>query len=352
MLESRENHAPLRRAGGGRRPWPSAITPAASHCRSSSSTRRSETRRSTRTMQFRLIDAPSSRGCPRPARGSRLASPGRAAFPVPASRSASAETHMRGPKIRLEDRAPAPASSPSAPLGPGPSGCRGAADGHRPSECSAAVPAAGDTCRRAGRRCSSSSSAPRQPARSRPASRDRSPPSRGSVSLAATPPGGRHASRSGPSARGSVVPGSLGCDPESALQLAHVDPWACAHGGVGSGLAVMPWGVLASLTRSTQGPSLPLRYSSQLSTGVRPPRTPAAPRAVSPSAYPNRAAPTWARRRASRVPPFSLHTCSPPPRRDPTRIRLGRVRGRHGLHRDTPARLAWTVNLTRLQVSR
>ena len=131
----------------------------------------------------------SSRGCRRPAHGCPRVRRARGASPAPASRSASAETHTTRPGSPPRRWAPARASPPSAPLDLGPSECRAAAVGHRPSGCIAAGPAAVDTCLRATRR--------RAPARRRSTPRcsiaasvcDRRPPRRDSVFTR------RHASR-------------------------------------------------------------------------------------------------------------------------------------------------------------
>ena len=101
-----------------------------------------------------------------------------------------------------------------------------------------------------------------------------------------------------------------------------------------------------------RGPSLPSRCSSRRSAVLRPPRTPAAPRSISPSAYTSGAAVTTAAQTGlSCSVPLRAHVLRPIPRRD--------------LPRDlrTETRQTWPsprhdrlgsriVNLSRLQASR
>ena len=217
---------------------PSSITPAASHCRSSFRTRRSEIRCSTSDQKFRVIDAPEvvadvrvEHVIPTP----RPRAP--AASPVPVSRSASAESqttrrrksaskiglqHERRRHLRHSVSDRRDSERPLTAIG-----FRNVSPQNRLRSIRAGAQGGAELLEHAlDADCST-----------RPASPDRRPPRRGSVSPAATLPGGRHASRSGPSARGSGVRGSLGRDPESALQLAHVVGGQAPTGGVGSGLA-------------------------------------------------------------------------------------------------------------------
>ena len=154
-------------------------------------------------------------------------------------------------------------------------------------------------------------------ARRRPASSHRRPPRRGSASPASMPPTGRHACRCGRYSAWKRRPGCrLAATPESALQLAHFVDGLASTGVVGTGLA----GHALALTCSAdvahrRDPSLRAAlFVARPSSLLRSPRTPAAPRSLSPLAYTSRACPDdGLRRRASRV-PFRLRvTRAAPP---------------------------------------
>ena len=115
----------------------------------------------------------------------------------------------------------------------------------------------------------------------------------------------------------------------------------------------MPSRVLASPRDHRRDPSLPSRCSSRGSSLLRSPRTPAAPRALSPSAYTRRAAPTRAAQTGlSCSVPLRARVLRPLPRRDLPHV-----------HLRTEASQTWpsprhdrlgsrVVNLSRLQASR
>ncbi len=210
--------------------------------------------------------------------------------------------------------APAPASPPSAPLGLGRWGCRAAAAGRRPWECIAAEPAAGDTCRAR----SADAEVVKKPldallldlGQRHP---DRRPPRRDSASPAATPPGGCHPSRSGPSGRESAVPGIAWPRPTvERCNWRTLSMGGCPPGDWDRTCRPCPRTCPRDSPDHRRGPSLPSRCSSRRSAVLRPPRTPAAHASLSPSAYTSAPAPTRRRRRASRVPFLSVHACCAP----------------------------------------
>ncbi len=99
-------------------------------------------------------------------------------------------------------------------------------------------------------------------------------------------------------------------------------------------------------------PSLPARCSSRGSALLRSPRTPAAPRSISPVAYTRRAAPTRAAQTGlSCFVPLRVRVLRSVPRRAPVRVHLRT--GTHGmLSSPRNDRFdARVVNLTRLQAS-
>jgi len=272
---------------------------------------------------------------------------------VPASRSASAETHTtrRGNPPRRS--APARALPPSAPLGLGRSECQEAAPGHRPSECIDAGPAAADTCLRAVPREARRAFAPRRIARRQLAFRDPRRLRRGSVAHAAMPPGGRHASRSDPSGHESAAPGIAWPRPRVAVAIGALCRWGDAHrGGWNRTCRSCPRAYLLRRRDHRRDPLLPLRSSSQGSALLWSPRIPAARRSISPSAYTTRRALTRAAQTglscSVRLP---AHVLRPLPRRDLRRV-----------HLRTEASQTWPsprrdrlgsrmVNLSRLQAS-
>ena len=86
----------------------------------------------------------------------------------------------------------------------------------------------------------------------------------------------------------------LGRTPESALQLSHFVDGLASTGVIGPVLPAMPLRLLARRRYPRRDPSLRPRYSSRPSSVLRSPRTPAAPRSLSPSAYTSRPAATTA----------------------------------------------------------
>ena len=148
--------------------------------------------------------------------------------------------------------------------------------------------------------------------------------------------------------------GSLGRDPESALQLAHVVDGRTPTGVIGTGPAGHALARPCVDQRDhRRDPSLPSRCSSRGSALLRSPRTPAAHDSLSPSAYTSRAALTRAAQTGlSCSVPLRARVLRPIPRRD-----LARVRLRTGARETWPSprhdRLgSRVVNLTRLQASR
>ena len=219
---------------------------------------------------------------------------------------------------------PARASRPSAPLGLESSGCRAAAAGHRPWECSAAEPAADGTCLHAMRSRARLTAARPHTARRRPESSHRPPPRRGSSSPAAMPPGGRHPSRSGPSGHGSGVPGIAWPRPRVGVAIGARGRWAETHRGSWNRTCrSCPGACLLDQPDHRRDPSLPPRSSSRGSTLLRSPRTPAAPRSISPSAYTSHAALTGAAQTglscSVRLP---VRVLRPIPRRDLPHVHL------------------------------
>jgi len=182
--------------------------------------------------------------------------------------------------------APTPASPPSAPLGLGPWECRAAAGGHRPSGCTAAKPAADGTCRHAVQRRVRPADARPHTARRRPGSSHRPRPRRDSSSPAAMPPGGRHPSRSGPSGHGSGAPGIAWLRPRADVAIgARGQRTEVRRGDWNRSCRSCPGACLRGQRAHRRDPSLPSRCSSRGSTLLWSPRTPAAPRSISPSAY-------------------------------------------------------------------
>ena len=87
-----------------------------------------------------MIDAPEVvADVARPARGCPRAPRAHGEFPVPAWRSASAETHTTRSRKSASKIGSSTSVAPSAPLGLGTVGMRAAADGHRPWECIAST---------------------------------------------------------------------------------------------------------------------------------------------------------------------------------------------------------------------
>ena len=302
---------------------PSSITPASSHCRSSLSTRRSEMRRSTSFISLLVLDAPEVVADVGVEHVVAAASP---------ELAQGLQRHRRAPlrpeavrarkKIRLENRLQAPASPPSAPPGLGPSECPAAASSHRPSGCTGAAPRSAGTCLLAARRRALRGSARRRAARCRRASWHRRPPHRGSVFT-----------RFHASARTSLLADAvvqrvetatrlpLGRSPQSTLELSHfVDAAARRRGGWVRSCRPCPCAYLLARRDHRRGPSLRSRCSSRPSSVLRPPRTPAARRSISPSAYTSHLAVTTAAQTGLPCSALLLaRVLRPLPRRDPRR---------------------------------
>jgi hypothetical protein len=129
--------------------------------------------------------------------------------------------------------------------------------------------------------------------------------------------------------------GSLGCDPESALQLAHVVDGRGPTGGVGSGPAghALARPCVPDLTTAGALPSRRVvrrddsRYYDPLG---RPLCRARFRRWLIRVALPR----PGLRRRASRVPSVSVHACCAPYPAETHCACPGMVRSRHGLHRD------------------
>ena len=166
--------------------------------------------------------------------------------------------------------------------------------------------------------------APRRTARRDRASRDRRPPRRGSPSPAAMPPAGRHACRSDPVGHGSGAPGIAWLRPRVDVAIGARCRSADAHrGNWDRTCRPCPRASLRPRPDHRRGPSLPSRYSSRRSAVLRPPRTPAAPRSLSPSAYTSRAALTRAAQTGlSCSVPLRARVLRPIPRRDLPRVHL------------------------------
>ena len=279
----------------------------------------------------------SSRGCRRPARGCRRARHARAGFPVPASRSASAETHTTTAGNPPRRSAPARASPPSAPLGLGPSECRAAAAGHRPSGCIAAGPAADDTCLRAARRRARRADAPR-PYCSTAAERHRIDPRRAAVPLHPPPCLPEDVTPPDPIHQGmeAALRGSLGRDPESTLQLAHFVDGRAPTGVVGTGPAGHALARACAANVTTAGtlrsPRVVRREARHYYGPLgRPLRHARFRRRLIRAALPR----PGPRRRASRVPFLSVPACCAPyPAETCRACTSGLRRGRRGLRRD------------------
>src|SRR6266545_243180 len=166
-------------------------------------------------------------------------------------------------------------------------------------------------------------------------------------------PTGRHACRCGRTMHGSVGPAAAW--PRSTVDVAIgalCRGTRVPRGGWNRSSRSCPRASLVCRHCPRRDPSLHPRYSSQASSLLRSPRTPAAPRSFSPSAYTSRAAATTAAQTGlSCSVPLRAHVLRPLPRRD---LLGGRLR--------TEAQQTWpsprhdrlgsrVVNLTRLQAS-
>jgi hypothetical protein len=242
------------------------------------------------------MSGPSSPGCRHPARGFLPLLRALAAAPAPALPLASGGSRTSTVENPPRRSAPAPASPPSAPLGPVPSECPTAAFFHQPSVCTAATPLAVGTRLLAARFGALPGIAPLQASRSRRASVGPRPPRLDCASPASTLPVGRHSYRCGHTTRESGVLGSAWPQPTAVFGVVALCPQAPACVGVWTGSPVRPCPRAYLLRRPDhrRGPSLLPCSAPRLSSVLRPPRTPAAHRSTSPSAYTSRLAATTA----------------------------------------------------------
>lgn len=135
---------------------------------------------------------------------------------------------------------------------------------------------------------------PRRPsARRQPASSRRCRLRRGSASPASTLPTGRHPCRCGHTAHGSGVPAAAWPPSRVGVAIGALCQGTRVHWG-GWASRPCPRACFRGRHCPRRDPSLPARSSSRGSTLLRSPRTPAAPRSISPVAYTSRAAPTRA----------------------------------------------------------
>ena len=224
---------------------------------------------------------------------------------------------------------------------------------HLPSGCIDAAPPRADTCLRASVRRGPQEMPRRPPARPRPVSSHRRRPRRGSASPAAMLPTGRHACRCGPSMHGSVGP--VAAWPHSTVGVAigaRGQRTRVHRGGWNRSCRSCPCACLRGRRCPRRDPSLPARCSSRGSSLLWSPRTPAAPRSISPVAYTRRAAPTWAAQTGlSCSVRLRVRVLRSIPRRAPVHVPLRT--GAHGMlslprHDRLDARV---VNLSRLQAS-
>ena len=201
---------------------------------------------------------------------------------------------------------------------------------HLPSGCTAAAPPAAGTSLRAARRRALRGSARRRTARSPRSSRHRRPPRPCSASLASTPPA--RTSRLADAVVQRVETSSrlpLGRGPQSTLQSSHfVDAAYAARGGWDRSARPCPRAYLLRRHDHRRDPSLRPRCSARaIASVLRSPRTPAAQRSTSPSAYTSRLAVTTAAQTGLPCSALLLaRVLRPLPRRDPSRAFRTRAR--------------------------
>ena len=194
----------------------------------------------------------------------------------------------------------------------------------------------------------------RRLARWQPASSHRRLLPRGSASPAATLPAGRHACRCGPSTRGNVGPVAAWPHSRVGVAIGARGRWTRVHrGGWNRTRRSGPRACLLGRQGSRRDPSLRPRCSSRASSLLRSPRTPAAPRSLSPMAYTSHAVLT---RTAQTGLSCSVHlrvrVLRSIPRRAPARVPL-RTGPRRTSSSPRHDRLdARVVTLSRLQASR
>ena len=215
--------------------------------------------------------------------------------------NAWAESRRRPTKSRPRRSAPAPSASPAEQPGRRPSGSRAAAHHHLTWGSPHAEPAQDDMSPVEAHPEARRASARRHTPRRRPASSCRHRPHPGSYAPASTPPTGRHPARYGHTTRGSVAPGTalhmhIACVGVLARprQWPPTAPfrWTSRRAKARRGRWVEPGrpcpnAYLRDTRDQSRGPSLPARCSARRSQLVRPPRTPADLRPLSPSAYTN-----------------------------------------------------------------
>ena len=167
-------------------------------------------------------------------------------------------------------------------------------------------------------------------------------------------PTGRHAYRCGPTMHGNVGP--VAAWPHSRVDVAIgalCRGTRVRRGNSHRSCRACPCACSLGRRCPRRDPSLRPRYSSRASSLLWSPRTPAAPRSLSPVAYTSRAAATTAAQTGlSCSVPLRVRVLRPLPRRAPLRVRL-----RTGAQRISSSprndRLdARVVNLSRLQASR
>ena len=149
---------------------------------------------------------PSSRECRRPTRGVRPWPRASSGSPAPSSRCASVETHTSTAENPPRTPAPTRASPPSVLPDPSPLVSRAAVACHQPSVCTGDGPPSPGTRPLAIQFRSPPRSARPRTARCRGSTGCRLPRRRGSSSLVATPPVGRHSYRDGHTGRENAYP--------------------------------------------------------------------------------------------------------------------------------------------------
>src|SRR5262249_53668196 len=218
--------------------------------------------------------------------------------------------------------APAPASPPSALLGPVPSEYQAAVSSHRPSVCIGAAPLPVDTPLRAAQRRSLRGRHRPHAARRRRASLHPRPPRPCSASLASTLPGERHSSRLGHTTRENAFPATAWPRPIAGVAVVALCRSAYVDRGCWDRTCrPCPRAYLLHPRDRPKAPSLRPRSSSRPSTVLRPPRTPAAHRSIWPSAYTTRLAVTAATQTGLSCSALLLQrVLLPVPRRNPRRV--------------------------------
>ena len=165
-------------------------------------------------------------------------------------------------------------------------------------------------------------------------------------------PTGRHPCRCGHTAHGNGGPAAAWPRSRVGVAIGALCQWTHAHRG-GWTSRSCPHACLRGRRCPRRDPSLPARYSSRGSTLLRSPRTPAAPRSISPVAYTSRAAPTRAAQTGlSCSVRLRVRVLRPLPRRDLRRVHLRTAASQtwpSPRHDRLGSRI---VNVSRLQASR